>query len=52
MKDAVGMEGLKSEFDHLKSEDIEKKMKNASLADFVIMGTQLAQIAPILGNIG
>lgn len=52
MKNAVGMEGLKSEFDHLKSTEIEQKMKNASLADFVIMGTQLAQIAPIVGDIG
>lgn len=51
-KEAIGMEQLKSEFDHLKPANIEEKMKKASFSDMVIMGTQLAQLAPIAGDIG
>lgn len=46
------MEQLKSEFDHLKPTDIEAKMKGKSFADMVIIATQLAQLAPIAGDIG
>jgi hypothetical protein len=42
------MEQLRSEFDYLDAENIEKKMKEASLADMVIMMTQLATIVPII----
>jgi hypothetical protein len=42
------MEQLRSEFDHLDAENMDKKMKEASLADMVIMATQLATIAPIV----
>jgi hypothetical protein len=48
MKNKFGMDQLRSEFDHLSPENIEAKMKNASLADMIIMATQLAQIMPIV----
>ncbi|MDD2916640.1 MAG: hypothetical protein PHH70_02210 [Candidatus Gracilibacteria bacterium] len=51
-KKGLGMEQLKSEFDHLKPTDIEAKMKGKSFADMVIIATQLAQLAPIAGDIG
>jgi hypothetical protein len=48
MKNKLGMDQLKSEFDHLTPENIEAKMKSASMADMVIMVTQLAQVIPIV----
>ncbi len=52
IKKVVGSEQLKSEFSYLKSGAIEGKIKSASIADMVIMGTQLAQMAPLIGDIG
>ena len=51
MKGGLGMDQLKSEFDHLTTKNIEEKMKKANFADMVIMATQLAQIAPIIWDI-
>lgn len=44
------MNQLKSEFDHLKPDTIEAKMKNASFADMVIMMTQFTQLPPGIGD--
>lgn len=46
VKNVLGIDQLKSEFDYLKSEDIEKKLQESSLGDMVIMAGQLAQIIP------
>lgn len=48
VKAFTGAEQLKSEFEHLKPTDIEAKMKDKSLADFVIMVNSLL---PITGDI-
>ena len=46
------MDQIKSEFDYLKPANIEAKVRSATVSDMVIMGTQLAQMAPIVGDIG
>ena len=51
-KNGLGMDQLRSEFEHLEVSDIEKKMKEASFSDMVIMCSQLATIVPIVGDIG
>jgi hypothetical protein len=48
----IWMDQIKSEFDYLKSANIESKVRSASVGDMVIMGTQLLQMAPIIGDIG
>lgn len=50
-KRVLWMEQLKSQFDYLEPEDIEKKIKESSLSDLIIMMWQLAQLPPIFGDI-
>ena len=50
-KSALHMDQLRSEFDHIKPEDIEKKIKESSMADMAIMITNIAQVVPVLGDI-
>lgn len=45
------MERLKSDYDYLKAENLEEKMKSASLADMAIIATQLVQLAPLVGDV-
>lgn len=45
------MEQLKSEFDYIEPEQIEKKLKEASLSDLIILLGQLAQLPPVFGDI-
>lgn len=47
----TGMNQLKTDFDHLKIDDVEAKMKKASFAEMVMIGTQLAQLYPVAGDI-
>lgn len=51
MKNWLGMEQLKSEFDYLEWDDLANKMKNASIADTIILITQFATIAPVIWDI-
>ncbi len=51
VKEAFSMDQLKSEFDRIKPADIQEKIKGKSLADMVIIATQLAQLAPVVGDI-
>ena len=44
------MDQLKSQFDYLEPEDIEKKMKDSSLSDLIIIMGQLAQLPPVFGD--
>lgn len=50
MKNWLGMEQLKSEFDFLEWDNLANKMKNASIADTIILITQFATVAPIAGD--
>lgn len=50
-KELFGMERLKSNYDYLKPENLEAKMKSASLADMAIIATQLVQLAPLVGDV-
>lgn len=45
------MEELQSQFDYLEPADIEKKMKDSSLSDLIIIMGQLAQLPPVFGDI-
>lgn len=51
IKNILWMDQLKSEFDHITPENVEKKLKNASFADTVILITQLTQLTPVIGDI-
>ncbi len=51
IKNILWMDQLKSEFDHITPENVEKKLKNASFADTVILMTQLTQLTPVIGDI-
>ena len=51
VKEAFSMDQLKSEFDRIKPADIQEKIKGKSLPDMVIIATQLAQLAPVVGDI-
>ena len=42
---------LKSSFDELKPDDVERKIDSASFPDLVIIGFQLSQLVPWAGNI-
>lgn len=50
-KNILGMDQLKNRFDHLEPKDIERKIKESSLADLVIMVGQIAQLPPVFGDI-
>ena len=47
----TGMNQLKTEFDHLKIDNLEKKIREASFPELVMCGTQIAQICPLVGDI-
>jgi hypothetical protein len=51
-KQWLGMDRIKNEFDSLRPESIDMKIRNASLSDMVIMAVQLSQLSPIVGDIG
>ncbi len=51
VKEAFSMDQLKSEFDRIKPADIQARLKGKSLADMVIIATQLAQLVPVAGDI-
>jgi hypothetical protein len=52
IKRKIWVDQIKSEFYYLKPENIESKVRSANVSDMVIMGTQLLQMAPIVGDIG
>jgi hypothetical protein len=52
VKNIMGIDQLKSEFSYLKPDNLEAKLQGKSLADIIIIVTQLAQLAPLVGDIG
>ena len=52
VKNIMGTDQLKNEFCYLKPDNLEAKLKGKSLADIIIIVTQLAQLAPLVGDIG
>ncbi len=51
LKETAGMQLLESDFEHLDFGKLETNVKDMKMADFVIMITQLAQLAPLVWDV-